>query len=125
MSCVNSNLVRRTGTYLRSAKRVIQRQQRVVELMSLPNFQDEDKELPIAIDRFEHLVLRDIQFSYNRVPPYALRLQQEIRVRAPLFLSTTVNTDDVVILTDPISNSSRRSASMASSGRIVAARVHW
>jgi hypothetical protein len=40
-------LVKKTGNYLLQIKRVVERSSRVVELMKLPNFKNEDQELPV------------------------------------------------------------------------------
>jgi ATP-binding cassette subfamily B multidrug efflux pump len=73
-------LLKRTGNYLVQTKRSIERQNRVVELMRLPNFVDEHRYLPIKVSNFDKLVIEDIVFSYSKEkkPPYALNFNGSI-----------------------------------------------
>ncbi|KAF0980819.1 hypothetical protein FDP41_013302 [Naegleria fowleri] len=74
-------LVRRTGTYTLQASRSVERQTRVVKLMKLPNFQDEDNdESLVKVSSFESLRLQNITFSYqkNGKKPYALNFSGTI-----------------------------------------------
>ena len=61
-------------------KRVIERQNRVVELMRLPNFRDEHKTLPHTVNNLDRLIIEDITFTYSKKqrPPYALNFQGQI-----------------------------------------------
>jgi len=59
-------LMRRTGNYLMQTKRTVERQNRVVELMRLPNFMEEKMKLTTAVNDFERLEIEDITFSYSR-----------------------------------------------------------
>ena len=77
----DSNLIRKLFKYLRNAYRVVQRQHRVVQLMSIPNFQDEEKLLPQKVFTFQELLLNDIRFTYKHdgTPPYALDFKGEVK----------------------------------------------
>lgn len=75
--------MRRTGTYTLQASRSVERQTRVVKLMKLPNFQDEDNdESLVKVSSFESLRLQNITFSYqkNGKKPYALNFSGTIEV---------------------------------------------
>lgn len=121
------NLFKRTGTYLRAAKRVIERQHRVVELMSLPNFQDEPKRKDIVhVSTFESLVVKDTRFSYhqNGVAPYALNFLGEIKVCDVWAAAAAFPSLSLTSSSSPIaSRSLSRERFMASSVRTEAARA--
>lgn len=86
-------MIRRTGTYTLQATRTVERQTRVVKLMKLPNFQDEDfDENLIRISSFENIKLENITFSYqkNGKKPYALDFSGEITVSIILFTNNVL-----------------------------------
>lgn len=75
--------MRRTGTYTLQASRSVERQTRVVKLMKLPNFQEEDFDPSlIRVSTFEEITLSNITFSYlkNGKKPFALNYSGDITV---------------------------------------------
>ncbi|KAL9651529.1 hypothetical protein ABK040_001475 [Willaertia magna] len=75
-------LFKRTGNYIYQASRTVERQNRVVQLMRLPNFMNEDLDLDlIRVNDFNDLIIKDITFSYhkNGKRPFALHFKGEIK----------------------------------------------
>lgn len=59
-------IARRTINLLRKTKHIVKYQSKVVKLLDIPNFMNEQKELPAFEDKqLYSLVIRDIIFSYN------------------------------------------------------------
>lgn len=74
-------LMQRTYNYINSAVNVLDNTTRIIDLMNMPNFQDESNLKKVY--NFSEIIIKDIVFSYSQKnePPYALNFEGEIHLQ--------------------------------------------